>query len=615
VSDAPASGLLELPRYEIRDRLGEGATAIVYSAWDRELKRPVALKVLKDTAGMSAIARERFHREARAAAGLGHPNVVTVYDAGEKDGRLYLVLELVEGRPLGQILQEGAQPIERLLKLVEKAARGMGAAHAKGIVHRDLKPANILVTADGEPKVADFGLAHLVDSTTELTRTGTALGTPLYMSPEQADGRARDISPRTDVYALGVLLYEIATGRTPHVGESLMEIYGKIVREEPVMPRRLNPRVSPDLETIIAKALEKQTHRRYADAGELAEDLRRLLDGEPISARPVRFPGRLWRKAVRHRAAVLPTAAAALLALAAGTWAVVRSARQAAAVRSGLEAATAAEREGRLEEARDGYRAILVLDPARAPAREGFDRIDRELKRRRLELSQELERRKAEAAATRPDPTLVAHWKLDELDGRMATDASGNKRHGRFTGGGSWRPAKRDGGLRFDGTGEGVQLPEIDLRGSFTISLWAFLESDRRQMSCLIANTRGGAGTDGFKLCVNSFDRPDRKILLETGNGREGSTCYAPDGSFSYDTWHHVTVVVDRSQAAAWIYVDGLDVTADRSLVNDFRAQADLRLGSMTDGNARMKGVLDDVRVYGRALTSAEIRALAGRDP
>jgi len=270
-----APALPDLSRYEIREPLGEGTSAVVHRAWDRQLNRPVAIKILRDAMVMSVLARQRFQREAQAAAGLSHPNIVTVHDAGEAAGRPYLVMELVEGRPLNEILKAGASDERTLLELLEKVARGLECAHAKGIVHRDLKPANILVTPAGEPKLGDFGLAHLVDSQTELTRAGAALGTPMYMSPEQVRGDSRSISPRTDVYALGAVLYEAVLGQPPHLGDSVQEIFSRIEREEPPVPRELRPKISRDLETIILKAIDKKPHRRYATALAFAEDLRR----------------------------------------------------------------------------------------------------------------------------------------------------------------------------------------------------------------------------------------------------------------------------------------------------------------------------------------------------
>ncbi|HVR85059.1 MAG TPA: serine/threonine-protein kinase, partial [Planctomycetota bacterium] len=298
------SGFPSLPRFEIRQRIGEGASAIVYAAWDRQLHRLVALKVLRESIGLSDLARERFRREAQASAGLAHPHVVTVYDAGEANGHFYLVMELVEGRPFSEVLKEGKLPLDEALRLLVRVAQGVSAAHEKGIVHRDLKPANLLVTPSGAPKVSDFGLAHVVGDRSELTRTGTTLGTPLYMSPEQVEGRSKEVTPRTDVYALGAILYEILTGRPPHQGEVTMELYRSIVHDSVISPRKLNPAVSRELEAITLKALEKEPGRRYAAAGDFAKDLERVLAGEPVLARP---PSPLYlarRRVYRHRVAL-----------------------------------------------------------------------------------------------------------------------------------------------------------------------------------------------------------------------------------------------------------------------------------------------------------------------
>ncbi|HEV3026948.1 MAG TPA: protein kinase, partial [Planctomycetota bacterium] len=374
-----AEGIPELPRYEIRERAGEGATAVVYRAWDLELKRPVAIKILREGAGLSDVARQRFRREAQATAGLLHPNVVLVLDTGEKDGRLYLVMELVDGRPLGEALKDGSKTEEQRLRLLEQAARGVGAAHRKGVVHRDLKPSNILVTLEGVPKVADFGLAHLVDSSTELTRTGSTLGTPLYMSPEQVRGQPDEITPRTDVYALGAILYEILTGRPPHTGETMMEIYGKIAREQPTAPRKLNPKVSLDLETIALKAIEKNPGRRYPDADAFAEDLRRHLNGEAIDARPLPRIVRMGRWGFKHRAVLIPAGAVVFFLMVAVAWTNVRRGIQ---VKAELTRAALFEKKGKNEDAQLAYRASLALDAGNPDAEAGLARTATELSRR-----------------------------------------------------------------------------------------------------------------------------------------------------------------------------------------------------------------------------------------
>ncbi|HEV3027646.1 MAG TPA: serine/threonine-protein kinase, partial [Planctomycetota bacterium] len=248
-----------------------------------------------------------------------HPAVVTVYDACEQAGRLYLVMELIEGQAFSDLLLRGRSDRMRSIRLLEKAARGVAAAHDKGIVHRDLKPANILVTTAGEAKVADFGLARIMGSDHALTRTGAKLGTPFYMAPEQVEGRASQVTPATDVYALGAILYEILTGRPPHDGESLAEVFAAILSRDPVAPRETSSHISHDLETVALKALEKDPARRYPDARAFAEDLHRAIEGEPIHAAPVSTLGRGWRRFRKNPWPSLAAALAVLVAAAAAT--------------------------------------------------------------------------------------------------------------------------------------------------------------------------------------------------------------------------------------------------------------------------------------------------------
>jgi tetratricopeptide (TPR) repeat protein/predicted Ser/Thr protein kinase len=409
----PADAAPSFSRYEIRGRLGEGVSGIVYRAWDRDLRREVALKVLHETAVLTDLGRERFRREAQAAAGLSHPNVVAVFDAGEESGRLFCVMEIVDGRQLRDVLRDAARSESDAVRLVEGAARGLAAAHARGIVHRDVKPANILVTASGEPKVADFGLAHLMDH--ELTRTGATLGTPQYMSPEQVRGKPRDISPATDVYALGAVLYEALSGGPPHAGETLIELYERIAGDEPVPPRRRNPRISADLETVILKSLQKDPRRRYPDAGAFADDLRRARENRPVDARPDSAAERLVRRFRRHRAAV---AAASALLLAAALLAAlgVRSARlRDAAVetmretaRVSLDAALQLRRKGA---ARDELRPYLqtlqtTYDRAVAQAPDVAE-LDYLMGRMQRALLKDDRALGYQEAALRKDPTYV----------------------------------------------------------------------------------------------------------------------------------------------------------------------------------------------------------------
>ena len=363
-------------RYQIETRLGEGAVAVVYRAMDRELQRPVAIKVLRQVSALNDIARKRFHREAQVAGGLSHPNIIAVHDSGEVGGQPYLVMELVEGHPLSTILSARRYDSRALTQMLEKVARGVAAAHDKGVVHRDLKPANIMVTRQDEPKVGDFGLVHLMGAETGLTRTGATLGTPLYMAPEQLSGSDVPITPATDVYALGAILYEILTGRPPHIGESLAEIYAKVAQEDAIPLRRLNAKIPRDLETITLKALERDPARRYPHARDVADDLRRHLEGEPVLAR--RTPWiRLLKWARRHRTgtAAAGVLAAALLAVGAGIG--VNGAQMRARIAERMASADRAAKEGRHAEARDAYGEVRALQPGHPLAEARFHEMDR----------------------------------------------------------------------------------------------------------------------------------------------------------------------------------------------------------------------------------------------
>ena len=267
-----------LSRYELRQRVGEGATATVYHAWDRELERPVAVKLLRDEVSLDPIGRQRFQKEVEAAMKLYHPNLVSVFAAGEAAGRPYLVMELVKGRTLTEIIRQRRFDVREMVQVIEQAARGVAAAHARGIIHRDLKPANILVTMSGAVKVMDFGLARDTDGAkTAATAAGSALGTPMYMAPEQVS--AKPSTPRTDVYALGIILYEGLTGIPPHAGRGIMEIYKKTMLEMPPPPSTKNPKVSPRLDAIVMKTLQKTPDLRHPEGGALADDLAAFLAG------------------------------------------------------------------------------------------------------------------------------------------------------------------------------------------------------------------------------------------------------------------------------------------------------------------------------------------------
>ena len=332
-----------IPGYQVEAVLGHGGMGIVYRALDTRLHRSVALKMLLAGRYARPGERERFLREAEAAAGLRHPNIVQVYDVGDHGGRPYFIMEFVEGGSLAQQLSGAPLPARRAAELVATLAGAMQAAHQGGIIHRDLKPSNILVTADGTPKVADFGLARWQEGGAGLTKSGAALGTPSYMAPEQARGHVDAIGPPADVYSLGAILYELLTGRPPFRAETASETERQVIGQEPVPPSRLNAKVPRDLETVCLKCLEKEPGRRYATAGELAADLARFLNDEPIRARRTGLLGRVVRWGRRNP---LPAASlgamvmTGLLALAAILW----QWREAVEARQRAERAGAAER-------------------------------------------------------------------------------------------------------------------------------------------------------------------------------------------------------------------------------------------------------------------------------
>jgi hypothetical protein len=295
---AAAAAMPSLPGYEVLEELGRGGMGVVFKARDTRLKRLVALKMILvgDYAGPEDLAR--FRAEAEAVARLQSPGIVQVYEVGEQAGRPYMALELVEGGTLAQRLAGTPLPPAEAARVVRALAVAVEHAHQQGVLHRDLKPANILLTPNGRPKVSDFGLAKLLDQDAARTQTGAVLGTPSYMAPEQAAGRVKELGPATDVYALGAILYEALTGRPPFKAPTVVETLEQVRSQEPVAPGRLQHRLPRSLEVICLKCLEKEPAKRYASAGELAEDLRRFLADEPILARPpgwlARF--RLWSR-------------------------------------------------------------------------------------------------------------------------------------------------------------------------------------------------------------------------------------------------------------------------------------------------------------------------------
>jgi tRNA A-37 threonylcarbamoyl transferase component Bud32 len=270
-------------RYELNHLIARGGMAEVYRAHDRLLDRPVALKVLFPELSIDRSFVERFRREAQAAANLSHHNIVPVFDWGEDTGTYFIVMEFIDGRPLSSILKSaGPLSAERTADIGSHVAAALGYAHKHGVVHRDVKPGNVLITDDGHVKVTDFGIARAMNTEESLTQTGAVMGTATYFSPEQAEGLGVDA--RSDIYSLGVVLFEMVTGRPPFLGDSPVAVASKHVRDNPPAPRELNPQIPPTFEAIILKAMAKDPAHRYATAEELRADLLRFNEGRSVLA-------------------------------------------------------------------------------------------------------------------------------------------------------------------------------------------------------------------------------------------------------------------------------------------------------------------------------------------
>jgi WD40 repeat protein len=318
--DGASTAVVPLPRqvgdYELLGELGRGGMGVVYRARHLHLHRVVALKMLLAGEFVQEASRARFRAEAEAVARLQHPHIVQIFDIGEwQAGDLrpsvpYFTLEYIDGGNLFKRLAGKPQAPQQAASWVSTLARAVYYAHGQGIVHRDIKPSNVLVTADGELKLCDFGVAKLLTGSDLKTQSGLLVGTPEYMAPEQAAGQAKALGPATDVYALGAMLYEMLTGRPPFQGATPLQTMSQVWNQEPVPPTRLQPTTPHDLETICLKCLRKAPDQRYGSALALAEDLERFLDGQPIRARPVGWTERSWKWARRR------PALAALVALA-----------------------------------------------------------------------------------------------------------------------------------------------------------------------------------------------------------------------------------------------------------------------------------------------------------
>ncbi len=314
----PALGVTTFANYELLEIIAQGGMGVVYKARQHGLNRIVALKLTLAGKFASAEARRRFQSEAIAAGKLDHPNIVPIFDVGESQGQLYYSMGYVDGESLKQRLSEGPLSPAIAAEIVESIADAVQYAHEQGVVHRDLKPGNVLIDRQGQPRIADFGLAKTASVDSSLTATGQILGTPSFMPPEQARGDVMSVGPSADVYSMGATLYCLLTGRPPFQAASVMETLQQVLTQDPVSPRALNPRIPQDLETICLKCLHKEREHRYGSASALATEIGRFRQGLPILARPISSVERFGRWARRHRtlAAALVTTIAALVLMA-----------------------------------------------------------------------------------------------------------------------------------------------------------------------------------------------------------------------------------------------------------------------------------------------------------
>lgn len=310
---------LDFGDYELLAEVGRGGMGVVYKARQRSLNRIVALKMMVSGRFATRESVQRLRAEATAAAALQHPNIVAIHEIGEAEGQHFFTMDYVAGRSLAEVISDlrfASYDFNRSSRWVRILAEAIHYAHQRGVLHRDLKPSNVLIDADGQPRVTDFGLAKRLNEDSELSASGRAIGSPSFMPPEQAEGKRSAIGPHSDVYALGALLYHLLTGRAPFVGGTLEATLSQVLRDDPIPPRTLNPGIPRDLETICLKCLQKEPAKRYASATELARELDRFEHDQPIDARPVGAAERLWRRARRNASVALLTASLILVFLA-----------------------------------------------------------------------------------------------------------------------------------------------------------------------------------------------------------------------------------------------------------------------------------------------------------
>ncbi len=367
-----------LAGYEIQERLGEGGMGTVWKAVQLSTKRLVALKLMSAAAFGSEKGRLRFEREVEVTAALDHPNIARVFDSGISDGIVFYAMQLIEGQHLDEFVTTQKLSRPEVLRLMEVVCRAVQHAHQNGVIHRDLKPANILVDAQGQPHVLDFGLAKALAGDKKLSLDGDVAGTPVFMSPEQAAGHLGKLDTRSDVYTLGVILFHLLSGQFPHdTSGTSFEVMRRISEQEPKRLKAIEPRADVELEALLIKTLEKDPQRRYASAGELADDLKRYLNHEALVARPPTLPYLLKKKLRRHRMPLALASVVIVLLLGVAVYAYLRIVRErdtAVAARIEKEQQRREADAARLEAEIHRRRAQLTLDQLRRTAPAFYDR-------------------------------------------------------------------------------------------------------------------------------------------------------------------------------------------------------------------------------------------------